>query len=175
MLLAAALAIATSAGAAAQQIVFEPRLPRAPHTHIQGDPDWSTLFRGDSPWQRAASHIGALILVIGYINDAADEELRAVAAGMTARGITLSVALQPVAVAADEQCGKTEGYDDPKQVAFAAAKLKRLGISVKTILLDGPLWFGHYASGPKECRFAIEEAARRTAENVGFCSRNFPS
>jgi hypothetical protein len=79
-----------------------------------------------------------------------------------------------VAVAADEQCGKTEGYDDPRQVAFAAAKLKRLGISPKTILLDGPLWFGHYATGPKECRFAIEEAARRTAENVGFFLAQFP-
>src|SRR5437660_7964693 len=84
LLLAAALAIIVGASAAAQQIVFEPRLPRAPHTHIQGDPDWSTFFQADSPWQRAASHIGALILTTGYINDAPEDDLRNFAAGLSA-------------------------------------------------------------------------------------------
>lgn len=163
-----------SAPSPGQQIMFEPRLPRAPHTGILGDPDWGRFFQADSPWQRAASQIGALILVAGYINDASDDELRAVAAGLTARGIAITVALQPVAVAPDEPCGKTEGYSDPRQVAFAAAKLKRLGIAPTYLLLDGPLWFGHYATGPKECRFSIEKAARRTAENVGFFIANFP-
>ena len=174
LLLAAALAISLGASAAAQQIMFEPRLPRAPHTHIQGDPDWNTFFRLESPWQRAASRIAELILTTGYINDASDDDLRAVAVGLTARAVAITVVLQPVAVAPDEACGKTEGYDDPRQVAFAAAKLKRLGIAPKYLLLDGPLWFGHYASGAKECRFSIEETARRTAENVGFFLAQFP-
>jgi len=34
--------------------------------------------------------------------------------------------------------------------------------------LDGPLWFGHYATGPQDCRLSIEEAVQRTVRNLRF-------
>ena len=161
------------AGAHAQQLLFEPRAPGAPWTHVKGDPDWKTFFRPDAPWQHAASQIQILSLGAGYIGDAPDDELREVAAWAAARAIALNIVLQPVAAEPNESCGKTEGYDNPKHVALVAAKLKRLDIAAKYVGLDGPLWFGHYATGPQDCRLSIEAAARRAVRNLRFFLDDF--
>jgi hypothetical protein len=160
--------------ASAQQVFFEPREPQAPWTHVQGDPDWDGFFRADAPWRRAASHIQVLNLTAAYVSDASDDDLRAVAAGLAARRIDIDIPLQSVAVERDEPCGKTEGYDEPAHIASVAAKLKRLGITPRYISLDGPLWFGHYDTGPKACRFSIDEAARRAARSVRIFLAEFP-
>ena len=172
------LALALVSGAppiaSAQQVFFEPNLPRAPHTNIKGDPDWSGFFRADAPWQRAASHIQVLSLGAAYVTDASDDDLRTVAAGLAERRIDIDIPLQPVAVERDEPCGKTEGYDEPAHVASVAEKLKRLGMTPRIISLDGPLWFGHYDTGPKACRFSIEEGAQRAARSARFFLAEFP-
>lgn len=160
--------------AAAQQVWFGPRLPRAPHTHVVGIDDWHDLLRPDAPWQRAASRTQILYLNRGYIVDASDDELKAVAATMTARGIAIATSDQPVAVDQSDQCGKTEGYDTAAGVAAFVQRLKRNGVTLGYLGLDGPLWFGHYATGPEECRFSIEEVVRRTAANLRIVTDAFP-
>ena len=172
LLACAVMAFAAATGTQAQQVMFQPNQPR---THLKGDPDWKILFRPDAPWQRAASQIQILSLGAGYIGDGAtDDELREIADWMAARGIAMNIVLQPVAAEPSESCGKTEGYDNPKFVEKVAATLKRVGIAPKYVALDGPLWFGHYATGPQDCRFSIEEAARRSVRNLRFFLDDFP-
>lgn len=100
--------------------------------------------------------------------------MREVGAWAAARGIALNIVLQPVAADPSESCGKTEGYDSPKNVAMYAAKLKRLGAVPKYVALDGPLWFGHYATGAQDCRLSIAEAATRAARNLRLFLDEFP-
>src|SRR5258707_7943053 len=107
--LAGALAvIAGTAIASAQEISFAPREPRAPWTHVQGDPDWNRFFEPDAPWQKAASRIDTIELQWGYIGDASDSELVATAAGLRRLGIAITVPMQSVAAEPTPPCGKTE-------------------------------------------------------------------
>jgi hypothetical protein len=169
----AMLAIAAATEAQAQQVLFQANQPLGPWTGVKGDPDWKSFFSPDAPWQHAASQIQILSLGAGYVGDAPDAELREIAAWAAARGIALNIVLQPVAAEPSESCGKTEGYDNPKHVALVAAKLKRLGVAPKYISLDGPLWFGHYATGPQDCHLSIEQAAQRAVRNLRFFLEDF--
>jgi hypothetical protein len=174
LLLAAAALLNLTIAAAAQEIFFGPREPRAPRTHLAADPDWSRFFEADAPWQRGASQVGNMELEEGYIDDASDSELRNAASGLARLGISIAVPLQSVAVERAEPCGKTEGYAEPERAVRVAEKLHRLGMIPKYIILDGPLDFGHYDNGPQACHFSIEETAQRTARTVRAFIDRFP-
>lgn len=160
--------------AAAQEIFFGPREPRAVWTKVVADPDWSTFFLPDSPWKHAASQIQVFDLENGYVSDASDAELTRTAGELAARGIAILLPVGPIAVERDEGCGKTESYDEPEHTAYVVDKLKRLNISPKYISLDGPLWAGHYAAGPQLCQLSIEATARRTARTLSIVLQRFP-
>jgi hypothetical protein len=172
-ILLALMSFAT-APAGAEKIWFGPLLPRAAERHIASIEDWHDLLRPGSAWNRADAQTQVFYLSRGYVMDASDDDLKAMAAAMAARGIVLAGGIQPVAVEDSDNCGKTEGYDTPRGVAAMVDKLKRNAISLKYLGLDGPLWFGHYGTGPQECRFSVEEVIRRTATNLRIVTDAFP-
>ena len=168
-----ALGMAPSIAAAAE-IWFAPLLPRAPQTGVASIEDWRELLQPGSAWNRAAAQTRVFYLSRGYVMDTSDDDLKAMAAAMAARGIVLAGGIQPVAVEDSDNCGKTEGYDNPRGVAAMVDKLKRNAIRLKYLGLDGPLWFGHYGTGPQECRFSVEEVIHRTATNLRIVTDAFP-
>jgi hypothetical protein len=158
----------------AQEIWFAPLLPRAPHTQIVGAADWHELFSSDARWPIAASATSVFVLAPGYITDASDAELSALASHLRQHGMTVGVGLQPVATTPADNCGHTEGYDDVAHVVAVVDKLKRNGLIPKYVATDEPLWFGHYATGAQECNFSVEEVAQRTAVTVRKYIEAFP-
>jgi hypothetical protein len=70
--------------------------------------------------------------------------------------------------------GGVEGYFPPHQTAQLAAKLRRAGGTLQYIVMDEPLWFGHYYKGPKACHSSIENVAQRVAANLAEYQKVFP-
>jgi hypothetical protein len=162
-------------GSSAQEIWFGPLLPRAPWIHLDGVSDWSGLFKSRSGWENVSRRIGVLKLHPAYIADASDQELAALVADLERLGIAVGMEVNAVATHPSDKCGVTEGYDDPASVARVIAKMQRLHVIPKYVAFDEPVWFGHYAEGPKECGLPIHEVALRTVEIAQQYLTAFPA
>jgi hypothetical protein len=160
--------------AQAQEVWFAPLLPRAPHTKLAGAADWAALFSSVPSWPIAAAATRVFTLNPGYITDASDADLSALAANLLQNNMVVGVGVQPVATTSADPCGHTEGYDDVAHIVAVVNKLNKNGLIPKYIALDEPLWFGHYATGAQECNFSVEEMAQRTAVTVNTYIQAFP-
>ena len=140
--------------------------PRSPGTAGGGAEDWSSLFQPAKPWSDVALHIQVFMVTAGYVMTAPDADLRAMGADLTARHIGLAIPIQSIALVAGEACGHEEGYGPPGDSARTAARLAALGVPLRYIRLDEPLWFGHYDPNPQSCHLPAAELARRVGLNV---------
>src|SRR5438552_5531130 len=61
-----------------------------------------------------------------------------------------------------EHCGYgVDGYTDPPGNARIARKIKATGGKLAYVTMDGPLYGGHYSSGPNACHDTVETVAQR--------------
>ena len=148
--------------------------PRSPGTAGGGAEDWSSLFQPAKPWSDVALHIQVFMVTAGYVMTAPDADLRAMGADLTARHIGLAIPIQSIALVAGEACGHEEGYGPPGDSARTAARLAALGVPLRYIRLDEPLWFGHYDPNPQSCHLPAAEFARRVGLNVREYLHYFP-
>ena len=147
---------------------------RGPDVRPKGAVDWDKLFKPTPEWSAVAAKIQVFSITAGYVVQAPDEELKAVAADLTNRHIAIALGMQSVGIGPGDHCGHEEGYGVPAYTARAADKLHRLGVPLRYLALDEPVSFGHYDSGPQGCRFALPELARRVALNVHAYQQYFP-
>ncbi|WP_428534466.1 hypothetical protein [Rhodopila sp.] len=147
---------------------------RGPDVRPKGAADWNALFKPTAEWSAVASKIQIFSITAGYVVQASDQELKAVAADLTNRHIAIALGMQSVGIGPGDHCGHEEGYGVPGFTARAAEKLHRLEIPLQYLALDEPLWFGHYDSGSQGCRFDLPELARRVALNVRAYQQYFP-
>lgn len=142
----------------AQQIWFGPRTPDYGATAAV---DWSQMFAASSNWQKLAVQIQVFIGSTTFFLKIPDNELKAMAAALTAHGIALAMPVQAIAARPNEPCGKHEGFGDAWVAPKAIDKLTRLGVKLQILRIDGPVWFGHY--DPTSCKLPIAEVAARVA------------
>src|SRR6185437_10416725 len=72
-------------------------------------------------------------------------------------------------------CGKdVEGYGHPGEPATIVNKLKRVGGTLSYVVMDEPLWFGHFYSGPNACHSSVSNVADRVAGIIEVYRRGFP-
>jgi len=147
---------------------------RSPNTHPHGVSDWDSLFRPTNEWAAVASRINVFGITVGYVLQAPDQELVAVAGDLGRRHIDISIGLQSIARTSSDACGNQEGYGTEPEHARAADKLHRLGIALHYVTLDEPLWFGHLSTDPVSCRFTLEELAKRVGASVNKYVAVFP-
>ena len=147
---------------------------RGPDVRPKGAADWNALFKPTPEWSAVASKIQIFSITAGYVVQASDQELKAVAADLTKRHVAIALGMQSVGIGPSDHCGHEEGYGVPAFTERAAAKLHRLEIPLRYLSLDEPLWFGHYDSGVQGCRFDLPELARRVALNVHGYQQYFP-
>ena len=156
--------------AAAQQIWFGPRQPSRRSTGVL---DWGAQFRPGAPWQTVEDHLQAYFLTAAYIAIAPDDELRRIWENLQRHHVGIVLPLQSIA-RPRAGCGRIEGYAPPGQGTFVARKLKRLGMRIRYIRMDGPLFAGHYSTNRHACRLSVPELVQRVKANLDEYLRIFP-
>jgi hypothetical protein len=157
--------------AGAQEIWFG---PRGPDVRPGGAADWNDLFKPTQAWAALASKIQVFVITAGYVVQVSDAELTAAAADLAARHIVLALGMQSVDIQPGDTCGHQEGYGPVGYSLKAAQKLSRLGIRLRYLALDEPLWFGHYEGSDQGCKLPIDALAKRVAANVKAYAQFFP-
>jgi hypothetical protein len=146
----------------------------------QGKPEtyqsWDTLFyQPDAPWPEFMNHVTAVGILTQVLAQISDGNLAKVVAKLKQKHIALGVEMLAQAYDPPGCGGGVEGYFPTNQVTQLAAKLKRAGAEVAYIVMDEPLWFGHYFDGPHACHSSIENVADRVAENLNEYLKVFPN
>ena len=155
--------------ALSQQIWLGPRIPDSKITAVT---DWDLMFKPDPQWQQLAGQIQVFLATAGFLNITPDDQLQTMEATLKSHHIALAVPLQPIARKPGDTCGHQEGYTDLGFGPKVIAKLKRLGIQIQIIRLDGPLWFGAYDKGG--CQLAVPDIASRVSETLQPYLEAFP-
>ncbi len=163
---------ATAASAPLPQIWFSIGGQGKPETYQS----WDTLFyQPDAPWPEFMSHVKAVGILTQVLAQISDDNLAKVVAKLKQKHIALGIEMLAQAYDPPGCGGGVEGYFPTNQVAQLAAKLKRAGADVAYILMDEPLWFGHYFNGPHACHSSIDNVAERVAENLNEYWKVFPN
>jgi hypothetical protein len=141
-----------------------------------GHHSWEVLFyQPNSPWPPVMDHVTAVGILTQALVKIPDADLAKVVARLKEKHVALGVEMLAQAYDPPGCGGGVEGYYPTDQVAALAAKLKRAGAEVGYIVMDEPLWFGHYYNGKNACHSSIDNVAERVAENLHEYLKVFPN
>jgi hypothetical protein len=170
-LLAVFLGSMIAAPVHAQQIWFGPRWP---FRTLPGAVDWDAMFEPQADWAGTLSRINVFIIGNGNINFTPDAELVRQFQFFHQHNIKIALVIQ--SIGKTPACpGASEGYNTPDEGAQSTAKLKRLGLPLDYIRLDGPLWFGHYDTDRGACQYTPQQIADHVYLVVKEYLKNFPN
>ena len=162
-LLAGLVAALTPGAGWAQQIWLG---PRALNVNQPAAADWNLLFAPNPDWHLLARQINVFLIPTNALLLTPPAQLRAMEASLARHHIALAMPVQSVLPPAGATCGHQEGYADAWVAPKLIAKLRPLGVRLDILRLDGPLWFGHYATGPGSCHLPIPVLARQVAAAI---------
>ncbi|WP_048862791.1 hypothetical protein, partial [Acidisphaera rubrifaciens] len=134
--------------------------------------DWDRLF-APGMLDRLIPPMQVAGLTTGFVLGMPEDELRRRLGQIAARGVAFDYAANPVIVSG-RACGHTEGYDDPRVLAASVERLRRIGVTVRYLSLDGGLFFGHYAAGGQNCGLDLDETIRDVAITVNAFKAAWP-
>ena len=144
---------------------------------VDSQQGWQRLAEANQPWPDFMDHVQVLA-VNGGVLQVPDELLAKVFARLKQKSIAfgMEVLAQNWAGEADDRCGKgVEGYTNPSVAARSAQKIKAAGGELAYIVMDGPLYHGHYFNGPNACHSSIQNVAERAAAIVQEYQKVFPA
>jgi len=145
--------------------------------------DYMQLFEANAPWQTAARGVKVFEITEKFVLQESDDDLSKALRGLTERHIRLAMLGPPLV--AKPTCGKSvEGFGPPHDIATAAARIKQLGGELNYLVMDEPLYYGHWFNGrprypyetvvPTPCHAAIEDMAHEAAGKISELARIFP-
>jgi len=146
---------------------------------IHGFPpnDYMNLFEPDAPWHDGARVVSVFLLSKKFIVDSDDDDVRRVLSNLQDRHIAL--AIQGTPLLATKICGLgIEGYGPPTDMVDTVLRVNSLGGSVKFIVMDEPLYYGHEFDGRGEarpCHLTVSEVAAQAATKIAAMHDKFPS
>ena len=165
----------TASAASAQEVWFSPPddHPRGKQ-HLISAEDYSRLFEHPEEWSSATAHVRAFGVDMSLAIDGPEEKLRRIFGFLKDHKIAANVSLQSLYT---ENCGRgIEGLVTVQHFpGDVLRRLKRLGLDVTYVSLDGPLGFGHTYRGKEECRYSAREVARRLAYTVRDVRSSYPN
>jgi hypothetical protein len=165
-------AIPVRVSAQNQQIWFAPpdNLPRGEKVF---GPDFDDLFSPGARWDGALSQVDVFQINPRYSFASSEPSLKHVLDFIGQRHIKLAVAAQAVTKRAD--CGTgLEGMTPENGVAPIMRRLKKLGADLKYVVMDEPLYFGHFYKGPGGCQYSLDALVDAIVPNVKAVLQEYP-
>jgi len=163
-----------SAVAAAQphpSIWFAPMQPSLrPDGTEAGAIDYFDLFAASAPWEVAAQHVSVFKIYAALLQNAADDQIRRLVAGLAERHIALG--LEAPVLVEPNRCDS--GTEATFWVVGLVARLKRLGGNLKSFAMVGPLIDGHTSPRPNACHRSIPEVAAEAARVTAALRQFYP-
>jgi hypothetical protein len=156
------------------QIWFAPltESPSGGHGPIYTEHDFPALMQPNAPWQTAASRVSVLLMPGNVVWSYPD--IPTLVRFLHSR--PWKVALGVGVLFDGGQCKGQEAIShDPdmnREAVHIAQMWKADGGPLDYIVMDSPLWFGHFE--PSGCRFTTEEAARRASITLREMFARFP-
>lgn len=139
-----------------------------------GSLDFMDLFKPESPWQNAASHVQAFKLFGEWVSESAtDAQLGRVFADLRRRGIAVDVDEGPLTPSAD--CGNgVEGFAGIREGMHITQRVKAAGGTIDLIDMDEPFVDASIYNGPNACHWSAEKVAQGVYEYVQAMKQQFP-
>ena len=136
-----------------------------------GSEDYMNLFEPDAPWRTVEKHVAVFKIYLDFAQHASDQDIRKLAAGLSARNIALAVEAPVLTQTAWCQPGVPVRADE---VTPLMARLKKLGANVRYLAMVGPLVDGHTYTKEFYCHRPIPEVAEDAAREVARIREIFP-
>ena len=143
------------------------------HHFDYSEHDFPALLRPDAPWQTAASRVAVFgvpaVVVLTY------PDIPGLLASLRAHRWQVSIGFGVLFDGG--QCTREEGISKDPDINRGSVRVARTwrqdGGSLDYIIMDSPLWFGHYE--PTGCRFTTAEVARRAGVTLRAILEQFPN
>lgn len=147
---------------------IQPGLPSS--LYGSGCPDYGDLFKPDSPWQTAASHVD--VFKTPYPRWRSDEEFRTEFADLKRRHIALAMEFGALTA----RPGRGRGWEGQEGdlMLKEARFIRDHGGDLKYVAFDEPIFFGTIARGKGAFALTVDEMAQNVAENVKRLWTEFP-
>jgi hypothetical protein len=180
-LAALALCWATVSRAASPEIWLGPQeLPSLGASAV----DLMDMFTPDAPWKNAAAHTQVFILQGAFAARATQAQMNTVISDLSRRGIAIAVAVGVMNVPHDPPSGcgglgNVEGYGTVQQAAKIAQSIKAAGGEIKYLVMDEPLYYGHYyTQAPGKgagCHSSIQQIVQLIKPTLAVYTQAFPN
>lgn len=151
-------------------------LPLAP---LARDEDFMQMFKPDAPWRVAAAHTQVFKLYGSFVGHATQPQIDAIVADLKRRhmAIALESGVLDVPNKPTPPCGGLgliEGYGVPAQAKRIAGMIKAAGGEIKYLVMDEPLYYGHFSSRPRACHSPIKVLLRQMRPTIEAYREVFP-
>jgi hypothetical protein len=145
--------------------------------------DLMDMFTPEAPWKKAAAHTQVFMLQGPFLTRAPQDQLNRIVSDLNRRGIAIAVAVGVMNVPHDPPSGcgglgNVEGYGTTQQAAKIARVIKAAGGEIKYLVMDEPLYYGHYyTQAPGKgagCHSPIEQIAQLIKPTLAAYTQVFP-
>ncbi len=127
-------------------------------------------------WSSSAQHIQAIRIPSNVLLAIPDSVLPGILRSMDAHGLALGLEIGVANNYNEVSCGAgVESYSDPGTANQVVQKVLNAGGKVSALLMDEPLWYGHYYTGANACNSTIQDEARRSAVVTKIYTAAFPN
>jgi hypothetical protein len=149
----------------------------APLAH---DEDFMEMFTADAPWKFAAAHTQVFKLYTAFLVRSPQEQVNAVVADLNRRHIDIALENGVMNVGpanTNPPCGGlgiVEGYGTAAQAKRISEIVKAAGGTIRYIVMDEPLYYGHYSSKPHTCHSPISVVLDQIVPTLNTYRQEFP-
>jgi len=127
-------------------------------------------------WSSSAQHIQAIRIPTTVLLSIPDSVLPGLLRSLDAHGLALGLEIGAANNYNEVSCGAgVESYSDPGTANQVVQKLLDAGGKVSALLMDEPLYYGHYYTGTNACNSTIQDEARRAAVIIKIYTAAFPN
>lgn len=145
---------------------------------VDGKEGWKLLFGSDQAWPAWMNAVRVVSIASDWFGTSKfppDTVMRSAAARLNRTGVAFATTSLAQSWVHEPACGQgVESYTDPPGNLRVAQALRGDGFTLAYVVMDEPLWYGHYYSGPNACHSSIANTAERAAAIMREYLQVFP-